>query len=119
MLVRNVSLRWDEPEELLPERIARVLHLPAKAVRSYGVVRRAIDARDHQDIRRVYHVEVAVDADERRVLRRGRANQVSPLRREAEDLDLESGSEGLSQRPVVIGTGPAGLFAAILLAERG
>jgi len=120
LLVRNVSLRWDEPEEMLGQRLAKVLHLPPKAIRSYGIVRRAIDARDHADIRRVYHVEVAVDADEQRVLRRGRANQVSLLRPEAEGpVDVSPGTRKLDHPPVVIGTGPAGLFAALLLAEGG
>ena len=118
LVVRNLSLRIDEPEELLRRQIARVLDVPPKAVRSYGVVRRALDARKRDDIRRVYHVEVALDADEKRLLRRGRPGQVSLLEPERVE-PLASGARPLEHRPVVIGTGPAGLFAALLLAERG
>src|SRR5690606_2229795 len=87
-------------------------------VRSYGIVRRAIDARKHHDLRRVYHVQVAVDADEQRILKRGRPGQITPITDEPEPA-VEPGSTPMRHRPVIIGTGPAGLFAALLLAEHG
>lgn len=118
LLVRNVSLRIDEPEEELRARIAKVLGIPPDRVRSYGIVRRAIDARKHHDLRRVYHVQVAVDADEQRILKRGRPGQITPITDEPEPA-VEPGSTPMRHRPVIIGTGPAGLFAALLLAEHG
>src|SRR5690606_19219638 len=118
LLVRNVVLRLDEPEELLRERIGRVLGIGADRVRAYGIVRRAIDARRRDDVRKVYHLQVAVDADEKRLLRRGRPGQVSPIVQEA-DPAIEPGNGRLAHRPVVIGSGPAGLFAALVLAEQG
>ena len=118
LVVRNLSLRLDEPEELLARQIARVLDVPTKAIRSFGVIRRAIDARKHDDIRRVYHVEVAVDANEQKLLHRGRPGQVAPLQVEPPPR-IEPGTRRLEHRPVVIGTGPAGLFAGLILAEYG
>lgn len=118
LLVRNVVLRMDEPEELLRERIARVLGIGTDRVLTYGVVRRAIDARRTDDVRRVYHVQVKVDADEKRLLRRGRAGQVSEIP-PSYDPVIEPGQGRLAHRPVVIGTGPAGLFAGLILAEMG
>jgi uncharacterized FAD-dependent dehydrogenase len=118
LVVRNLSLRLDEPEESLRKQIARVLDVPAKAIRSFGVIRRAVDARKHDDIRRVYHVEVAVDGNEQRLLRRGRPGQVSALAPDPIE-PIDNGTDRIENRPVIIGTGPAGLFAAFLLAERG
>jgi len=118
LLVRNVVLRLDEPEELLRERVARILGIAADRVRAYGIVRRAIDARRHDDLRKVYHLQVAVDAEEKRLLRRGRPGQVSTIPQEV-DPTVEPGSGRLAHRPVVIGSGPAGLFAALVLAEQG
>lgn len=118
LLVRNVVLRLDEPEDLLRGRIARVLGVSEDRVLTYGVVRRAVDARRTDDVRRVYHAEVRVDGDEQRLVRRGRPGQVSEIPREHDPV-VEPGSGRLAHRPVVIGTGPAGLFAGLLLAEMG
>src|SRR5687767_3176334 len=118
LVVRNLSMRWDEPEENLRKRVAQVLGVGVHDVRAFGVVRRSIDARDRDDIRRVYHVEAAVEGDERRLLKKGNPGQVTLLKREPE-ARVEPGTTPLRHRPVIIGTGPAGLFAALLLAERG
>ena len=118
LIVRDLSLRWDEPEENLHKQIARVLGVSPKAVRSFGVIRRSLDARKRHEVRWVYHVEAAIDGDEGPVLKRCRPNQVSPLRRETPP-PVDSGAAPMEHRPVIIGSGPAGLFAALLLAERG
>lgn len=118
LLVRNVSLRIDEPEEELRTRIARILSIPVDRIRSYGIVRRAVDARKHHDVKRIYHVQVAVDADEQRLLNRGRPGQIALLQADREPA-IEPGATPMRHRPIVIGTGPAGLFAALLLAEQG
>jgi hypothetical protein len=118
LIVRNLTLGLEEPEEKLRREIARVLEVPPRAIRTFGVVRRAIDARDHTDIRRIYHVEVAVDGDEKKLAKRGRPGQVAVLER-ADGVRVEPGRGRLEHRPVVIGTGPAGLYAALLLAENG
>lgn len=118
LLVRNVVLRWNEPEALLHERVARLLGIPQRAVRSYGIVRRAIDARWHDDVRLVYHLQVAVDANEQTLIRRGRSGQISLLE-PGNSPEAAPGDEALRERPVIVGTGPAGLFAGLLLAERG
>ena len=118
LIVRDLSLRWDEPEENLHRQIARVLGVSPKTVRSFGVIRRSLDARKRHEVRWVYHVEAAIDADEGPVLKRCRPNQVSPLRRETVP-PVDSGAAPMEHRPVIIGSGPAGLFAALLLAERG
>lgn len=118
LVVRNLSMRWDEPEENLRKRIAQVLGVGVHDVRAFGVVRRSIDARDRGDIRKVYHVEASVEGDERRLLKKGNPGQVTLLKREP-DMRVGPGTTPMRHRPVIIGTGPAGLFAALLLAEQG
>ncbi|MGA2497629.1 MAG: FAD-dependent protein [Tepidisphaeraceae bacterium] len=118
LVVRNLTLRFNEPEENLRKQIARVLEIPVQDIRSFGVIRRSVDARNHDDIRRVYHVECSVDGDEQKLLKRGRPGQITLVVRE-KFPEVPAGSAGLPHRPVIIGSGPAGLFAALLLAERG
>jgi uncharacterized FAD-dependent dehydrogenase len=66
----------------------------------------------------VYHVEVALDGDEKKIAQRGKPNQVALLAR-TDGVRVDPGKGRLEHRPVVVGTGPAGLFAALLLAESG
>lgn len=118
LLVRNVSIGLNEPEQVLLGRIARTLKLPARAIRSYGVLRRSLDARRVDDIRWVYHVAVSVEGDEATVVRRADSNRVARLV-EPPAPKVEPGTAPLEHPPVVIGSGPAGLLAGLALAEAG
>ena len=80
------------------------------------IYRRSVDARKKNAILFVYSVAVCGDfsvKEEERL----RAAGFTPL--DTEFPTPTEGSEALSARPVVVGSGPAGLFSALLLAERG
>lgn len=83
----------------------------------YNVFRQSIDARDKNAIRFVYTVDARL-RDESRVLRRLRDRDITATPREPY-REPETGSEPLDERPVVVGTGPAGLFAGLVLAQLG
>ncbi len=121
ILVRNIRLELDEPEERLVERAARRLRVPVTAIRQYAPVRRSVDARRRDEIHLVYHVELVLDespkAEQARARRSGLAG-VEVIRAEPPEA-VRPGRRPLSERPVVIGFGPAGLFAALRLAEWG
>jgi len=114
--VSNIVLKPDEPEWLLAERAAAHLGLSAGQVADWRVARRALDARG-QRVRFVYTLEVTLadPAAEAAAVGRGLARRVE----EPVPDDLQPGSEPLRGRPVVAGCGPAGLFAALRLAEYG
>ncbi len=81
-----------------------------------AVYRRSIDARKKSDVRLVYTVAVTAELTEReaeRLIALGcaRLQEASPM--------PTPGNEPLSAPPIVVGSGPAGLFAALLLAEAG
>ena len=121
LLLRNLRLGLDEPEEELRACIARRLRVGAEGIRAYAVVRRALDARRADDLHFVYHVEVALNEPaeaERRRLRYLKPHQAVWLEPTA-DQTPASGSEPLLARPTIIGFGPAGMFAAWRLALMG
>jgi len=121
LLLRNLTLGLDEPDEALRERAARRLRIPADAIERWAVVKRAIDARKKSAISFVYNVEVAMvggEREERRVLRRINRQDVAPMERPPA-IGSAPGDEPLRHRPIVVGFGPAGMFAALALARHG
>ncbi len=120
ILVRNILLGLDEPEERLLESIAKRLRVPLEAIRHYSVVRRSIDARK-KDICFSYQVEVAIEGSrksERERFKRRHSQDVvwlEPIR----EPPLRIGKETMPERPIIVGFGPGGMFAALRLAQLG
>ena len=111
--VTNVLLGLGEPEESLPELLAARLGVDRAAVGRWRLLRKSLDARRHDDIHFVYAAEVEL-AEEPQEIPHGVAKF------EPEQFDWpEPGASPLRHRPVVIGSGPAGLFAGYFLAIGG
>lgn len=114
LLVQNIKLSMEENEGSLAQKAAKILRCEEKQLLSLTLLRKSLDARD--GICFVCSVAVKV-SDERTVWRHCRDKRVSrysptvytpPAPRPAPSLP-----------PVVVGAGPAGLFAALLLAKAG
>lgn len=113
--LNEVFLAPDEPETLLAERAARMLRVDPGQISQLALVRRAIDARRGQ-VRLSCTVDVRLKQGEDRALR----TCVKARRADAaEDVPIQRGNLPLNGRPVVVGSGPAGLFAALELARSG
>ncbi len=106
----------NEPGSLLARKAAERLDLPVVMIRHIQVVRRAIDARARQ-VRFVHTADVALSdpAAEAEAIAKGKAAAVEP----AAAVRLNPGTEEVRGRIVVVGCGPAGLFAALQLAKMG
>ncbi len=121
ILVRNVRLGLDEPESRLVAAAARRLKVPPSAIRAYAPVRRSLDARNNADVHFVYHVEVALhesEQSERSRVKRLHSPLVAVLDRRPSG-DPKPGTLPLERQPIIVGFGPAGMFAALRLVEFG
>jgi hypothetical protein len=113
----EVKLPLDHHENELKAAILRVLGIVETALVRFEVRRRGHDARKG-DVVFVYTLDVEV-ADEAAALERLRNNRhVSPTPDETYRLPTTAPKDS-NVRPVVIGTGPCGLFAALTLARMG
>src|SRR5947209_1913324 len=114
--VSNLRLGVDESEAELVGRIARVLGLRPQDLVRWRILRKSLDARDKDALQFVYHAEVTVAEDEASVLASARKRIRPPTSIETyHEPPFEMpppGERPLEHRPVVIGSGPAGLAAA-------
>ena len=117
LMINGISLPVRHGPEALPKKICTLLRIPEKALLSYTILKQSLDARKKSAILYHYTVKAAVK-EESKVLKRCRGSQVcryEPVEYKAP----EPGELPLSHRPVIVGEGPAGLFAGLLLAKAG
>lgn len=115
--IRDLRLTPDEDSENnLKALAARTLGVGPNAFKTFHVMRRSIDARKKQNVLLIYTVDVTL-ADEARLMRRIGDSRVSL----AEDIGYQPPKPDKlpAKRPVIVGFGPAGMFAALVLAEAG
>ena len=120
----ELKLPLDHSEADLQEAICRRLRIPPGALRSHRLVKRSVDARRRGAIALVYSldVELDLDASSRRRLELRFAND--PHLRPTPDERYRfvarfTDDDRPPLRPVVVGAGPCGYFAALLLAQMG
>lgn len=114
-LLRNLMLNLGENEDLLPAIVGARFFLQPEEITRFTVVRKGIDARKKPRIKFVYTIEFAV-ADEERFRS---SHQGEDLEYVAEKRSPVFERMAGGKRIVIVGMGPAGLFAALRLAEYG
>ena len=116
--LQQVKLKIPHTEDQLFEKVCRLLRVEGDAVISYRIIRRSLDARKKPELFYVYTVEVGLKR-ESAVKKRLRNKHIQFLEKEMPYRAVPTGMNVLFHRPVVIGTGPAGLFCGYQLAKLG
>ena len=117
----EIKLPLDHTDDDLRAAVLSRLNIATERLRGYTVFRRAVDARKRSAIHLIYTLDVDV-ADEvslQNAYKNINNNTDLQITPETRYPFVARAPNGLQQRPVVIGTGPCGLFAGLLLAQRG
>ncbi|NQT50130.1 hypothetical protein HQ571_05535 [Candidatus Kuenenbacteria bacterium] len=122
--IQQITLPITHTDDELQEKIAVILDLKVNEIKDFTITKRAIDSRKkRQMIHFVYSVNVNVE-NEQKVLSsktvqqnipRYRIEMKEPYVYEIPKVDVKK----TDQRPIVVGSGPCGLFSALLLAKAG
>ncbi|HJA93900.1 MAG TPA: NAD(P)-binding protein [Candidatus Eisenbergiella merdipullorum] len=117
--IRQLKLRPGHTARELKEKAAKALHVPPEEIAYLGVVRQSIDARKKPDVRLIYTVNVRLAGrKEKQLLAKCHDPDVGAAPENRYHFP-GSGREILHGRPVIVGTGPAGLFCGYLLSQAG
>jgi len=115
----DLILPLDHPPEALAEAIIARLGITAAELERFTIVRRGNDARKKAAIKLVYSVDIVV-SDEAAVLERHAGdNHLRPTPDTSYKFPTHAPAGYSGPRPVVIGAGPCGLLAALVLAQMG
>lgn len=106
--ISQIKLQIPHTEEKLKEKVLKLLRLREKDLISFRILKKSLDARKKPQLFYVYTVEVRV-RNENRIKKQIKNNTIT-FHPEKESYKCEAtGIQPLCERPVIIGTGPAGL----------
>ena len=116
--LNDLKLPLDHPPEALRAAVLARLGLRDEELRGLTVYKRSYDARKRGAIMLIYALDLdVVDADA--LMKRASADTKLGPRPDTSYQFVARAPPGLAMRPVVIGSGPCGLFAGLLLAQMG
>ena len=115
--IRDISLPPEHNAHQLQFEAAQLLRVSNSKVKQLRIVRRSVDARKKPDVRIIYTVDVAVDGNEKKILKASGCKRasVAPVSYYKPPKNIPAPEK----RPAVVGFGPAGMFAALILAMAG
>ncbi|MGN0656556.1 MAG: hypothetical protein ACI4KR_07165 [Ruminiclostridium sp.] len=113
--INDINLPLDYTEKKLAEKAAAQIGLKPTDLSGIKLVKRSVDARKKNNVHFTASVECSVK-NEDNVLKKYPASKVSPV--VSSDYTVHT-AKNKEQRTAVVGFGPAGMFAALTLAEAG
>lgn len=115
--INQIKMPLKSTAEDLRQKTAKLLRIsPAELIR-FKILKQSLDARKKEEIHYSYSVQAEV-ADEVKVLSRSKGPNIQAVRETSYSFP-SAGISQLHKRPVIIGSGPAGLFCALMLARNG
>ena len=114
--INNIALNLDEDIEkdisCLYKKAAKKLRIDQKNLKNLKILKESIDARKKNDIKFKYSIEVECSREEH-VVNKVHDRDVM-LEKESVHDELVFGNKVMEHRPIIVGMGPAGMFAGLI-----
>lgn len=112
LILRNVKMPLEHNEIELKNKILKTLRLKENELLKYEIIKKAIDSRKKNDVHYLYNFNIQVK-NEKRLLKVKNISEAKVYQYKTEKVI------NFGKRPIIVGSGPAGLLAGIVLAEAG
>lgn len=113
--VRNLRLEIGDAEEKLKKKAAKELRVSEADIKSIRLTKKSLDARKKNDLHYTCAVAVSVRGDDEKTIARSKSKNVSAY----EEFIYNIPQVKSDRRPVIVGFGPAGMFASLVLSKAG
>ena len=114
----DIKLPLNHDEQALERAVLATLGIDAEQLNTINVFKRGYDARNNKDIQLIYTLDVDVSNEDSLLEKFKKQTHVRPTP-DMQYKFVATAPENLTERPVVVGLGPCGLFAALILAQMG
>ncbi|MBD0311072.1 MAG: hypothetical protein ICV80_24170, partial [Microcoleus sp. T1-bin1] len=116
--ITEIKLPLDHPQDAIASAILKKLQIPPEELLGYSIFKRSYDARKKAEILLVYILDVET-TQEKQLLARFKKDPHVMVTPDTSYRFVAKAPSNLTVRPIVIGTGPCGMFAGLMLAQMG
>ncbi|MDQ2087348.1 hypothetical protein RBH29_13020 [Herbivorax sp. ANBcel31] len=114
IIVHNLKMSLDYTMDDLKKAVCKKIRISEKYFNSFRIVKESVDARKKPNIHIVFSVVVEIEKE----IKLPSSNDIRVLK-DIPSKPIIYGDKKLNERPIVVGSGPAGLFASLILAQNG
>lgn len=116
--IRNIKINYtkDNQEEII-KKITNKLQINKNEIKALKINKKSLDARKKDNLHYVYEIDITTPK-EKQILNKIKNNDI--FKTPIEKYQYKpTGTKKIQNRPIIVGSGPAGLFASYLLAQNG
>ncbi|MBN2839276.1 MAG: NAD(P)/FAD-dependent oxidoreductase [Fusobacteriaceae bacterium] len=110
--IKNINIGVEQNQEVAIKKYIKEIGIEKESIQKITYLKKSIDSRNRKDIKLIYNIEINLN-------KKIDISKFKNITQSSEEILVKRKSKNLDGKIAVIGTGPAGLFAALRLCELG